>query len=427
MKWMLPLLTIVTLISCRKTNVVETRTDSFLNNVKDALADSMGVAIAELDFSKAKLSVVMDSVYFLQLPFRSKCLIVKTDSKGNNVQGRIVQLQQSSSLNNARAYQGQIMVQSLNQLVIKDARVVDGHVRDKRSLDEEYVTPDPYVELPEVIIVSTYQSGGYDYSVWLSMLSLFYDGDGYGGYYSPYYSDGQTTSGGGGGGGSTYDDGITPAPTIYVDYEDQFDNPSIDVEGYLRCFSSIADDGAECSIELFTDLPVNGDPTKLFDFNNGSPGHVFIQLKKSKGSQLVVQNFGFYPRQGWKAATNSSAVAAKVVDNGYHEFNASIHTKLTPAQLKTAISALRNLASSQYDIDQYNCTDFALQIYNNTQPLASRINIPLLQIPNGVARGSKTPQGLYMKLEEMKKSGIQSSSITIPIVGWVGKSKGACN
>ncbi len=49
----------------------------------------------------------------------------------------------------------------------------------------------------------------------------------------------------------------------------------------MNCFNSIPDQGAVCSIELFTDIPVDANPRTLFDWLTNSPGHAFIRLSKS--------------------------------------------------------------------------------------------------------------------------------------------------
>ncbi|HWJ30059.1 MAG TPA: hypothetical protein VNS32_26210, partial [Flavisolibacter sp.] len=77
---------------------------------------------------------------------------------------------------------------------------------------------------------------------------------------------------------------------------------------------------------------------------------------------------------------------------------------------------------------EYNCTDFALDVFN-----ASRVNkleIPLYDIPGGItAAGSRTPNGLYIKLGEMMANhDPEANNITYGIIkGWTGSSKGPCN
>jgi len=61
----------------------------------------------------------------------------------------------------------------------------------------------------------------------------------------------------------------------------------------------------------------------------------------------------------------------------------------------------------QYDIDDYNCTDWALDVFNSTVKPSENLDIPRYDIPGGHAyRGSGTPQGVYLKLQEMKNAGV---------------------
>ena len=84
--------------------------------------------------------------------------------------------------------------------------------------------------------------------------------------------------------------------------------------------------------------------------------------------------------------------------------------------------------SVKYDIDDYNCTDFALNIFNKCR--TEKLKIPLYNIPgNYPSMGTSTPQGLYHTLKQMKSSGSpESENITIDIYkGWVASSTGPCN
>lgn len=122
-------------------------------------------------------------------------------------------------------------------------------------------------------------------------------------------------------------------------------------------------------------------------------------------------------------------VSSKFVDDGGHEFNASLKMNITSAQLHTVITTIKNLANSSYDIDQYNCTDFALQVFNSVRT-TNPLTIPLYVIPGDPASvESKTPQGLYQKLWSMKEAGVdEAANITLPgICGFVGESKGPCD
>lgn len=217
--------------------------------------------------------------------------------------------------------------------------------------------------------------------------------------------------------------------TIQADFENQFNNSPIDIEKYMKCFTNIPDSGAIGAIEIFTDIPVNSDPMKFFNWNNGSPGHVFIQLSKYNGSAFVTQNIGFYPESGWKTLLSPIPTPGKFVDNAHHEFNASMKINLGPAQLRTAVARILYLSGFvSYDIDGYNCADWALDIFNVAVKAEQRLtDITRYQIPGG-ATPTTTPQTIYIKLQQMKKSGgPMASGIMIPLLGWVGSSKGPCN
>lgn len=287
--------------------------------------------------------------------------------------------------------------------------------------------------LPEVIVIGYRESsGGISYSDWISLQGMFGGGGG-GGYYSPAgeYSGGGGNYGGGNGGYSGGGGGgsVHQVPPIQIDFENQGENPAIDIETYLKCFANIPDAGAVCSIEIFADIPVDKDPNKLLNLSTASPGHTFIQIKKTNGTQSVMQNIGFYPKSGWKTALTPAPVDGKFVDNGGHEFNASFKMDLTPAQLQSAIIRMQNLARFiKYDIDEYNCSDFALDVFNEGR--VDKLDIPLYDIPGSITGGgTRTPQGLYNKLKSMQQSGsAEASNISIPgYKGWVASSNGPCN
>jgi hypothetical protein len=439
------LLALLFIASCQKhdTNIVE---KNYLENVKSALKDSFSNSEFEsLDFSKTVLSKV-DSIqlYLLRIPYKDKPIsnefvIVKTTRRGDLQQGRIVHLQgqiteSGKSIVKKRQWNGHLSVKMLNGTNVRTSSITNGFAESfhKPNQKEPAISdpyPDPYILLPEVIVISNYPSGGgISYSTWVSLTSFFNYNSGGGGNF--YGNINPTNGGGGGGGGSTGKDPILTEDPIQIDFENQYSDPAIEVEKYMKCFSTVSDVGAKCSIEIFADIPVDGDPDKFFDWDAGSPGHTFIQIKKENGSQSISQNIGFYPKSRWSSILTTAPLNAKFVDNQQHEFNASYKINITASQLQTAITRILYLSRFvRYDIDDYNCTDWALDVFNQTVRPEEYLNIPRYDIPGGMApNGTSTPQGLYIKLQEMKKAGgIPARNITIPIVGWVGTSKGACN
>ncbi len=104
------------------------------------------------------------------------------------------------------------------------------------------------------------------------------------------------------------------------------------------------------------------------------------------------------------SSTYSFRQEGKFSDNGGHEFNVSLKMDLTAAQLQTVLTKIRSLVRFvRYDIDEYNCTDFALDVFNELR--TNKLTIPLYDVPGGMtAAGTSTPQGLYNQLKAMKQS-----------------------
>ncbi len=214
-----------------------------------------------------------------------------------------------------------------------------------------------------------------------------------------------------------------------VDFEFVENLSPIDITKYMKCFANIPDQGSTCSIEIFTDIPVDENSNKLFNWLTQSPGHTFLQIKKANGNLSVTQNIGFYPLEGWKTLLTTAPVAGKFVDNSEHEYNASLKMNLTAEELKKALDEIVYLSSFvKYDIDEFNCTDFALDVFN-TNRVSNPLEIPKYDIPGGTAiNGTNTPQGLYNQLKSMQPQGIESSNITIPgDKRFVADGSGPCN
>lgn len=445
---------IFVLVQCKKEP--QHQNNFFLQEIKKELKCSLSATdFSNLDFNRVIYSGV-DSIdmHLVRIPFKDEeiknhFVLVKTRKNGSIQQGKIISMQgervekKEGDFINLK-WEGEVSIYSLNRKEVLHSPVKDGYILAfhkeiimSRS-DISLVAPDN-TWLPEVIVVGYITTSGIHYADYMFLQNLLAtDSGGYGSYGSYYTSmdgggggysysyDGSYYGGsytGGGGGGYIYND-----PPILIDYENQDIKDAIDLEKFINCFNAIPDAGANCSIEIFSDIPVDNDPYKIFEFNTGSPGHVFIQIKKSNGSQSAIQNIGFYPKSGIKAVMTNAPIDAKFVDNGQHEYNISLKMNLSPENFKSTLTEILYLRNSRYDIDNYNCTDWALDVFNKTR--TSKINVPLYAVPGFVpSTGTRTPQGLYNKLKEMKNQNHpESANITSNIVkGWVANSKGPCN
>lgn len=402
-----------------------------------------------LDFSRVSRSVYGD-VTLLRVPFKKKQIdeafvLVDVDAKGKIKRGRIVQLTRSDK---KETFNGSLVLKNLKGEIIEEASIINGYrQRDKAMTRTMVVQPDPYVELPEVVIVSTYPSGGggISWGTWMSLTSFFQSGTGGSGDGSAWYSGG----GGGGGsygggspggstGGGTSNQPPNPDPygpvdvidddMIMIDFESQYADPAIDLDKYLRCFDKIPDAGSTCKITIHADVPVNSDPTKIMDWSTGSPGHTWIRIEKTGAgnSGTASQHIGFYPKTGWKTTITDAPLDGKFVDNSNHEFNASYEVTVSPENLRSAIMRIRQLRSVRYDIDDYNCTDWAIQVWRTAVSPGIWFDIPRFHMPGSLSpNGTSTPQGLYVKIKELAGAGVQGANV--PLVGWAGNSTGPCN
>lgn len=430
-------------IGCRKDHQPANEAPNYIETVRKGLMDSMVLAdFKVLDFSKAARSRVDSAgLYYLRVPFTDKnaredFVFVKTDERGRIERGKIVHIKGTVSEEvtggmGVKSWNGVISLASLDRKHLFQSPIRNGFVtawHNQNSFRAE--TQEPQGEMmPEVIIVYTIPSdGGMSWSSYY-MLHCFtsdsYNGSGGGGYYGDFSGGGGDGGGFGGGGGST--DGSSTDPVILVDVEMQDEFEPIDLEKFVKCFAAIPDAGATCSIEIFADIPVDSDPNKIFNYTSRSPGHTFLNIRKSNGTQSVSQNIGFYPKAGWKSILTSAPIDGKFVNNSQHEFNCGFKINITPAQLQAAIMEMLRTRSNKYDIDNYNCTDWAMDVFNAA---GGNFQIPLYDIPgNTMSLGTRTPNGIYNKLQEMKRQNDpRAAGITIGIAkGYAGNSTGPCN
>lgn len=449
---LLLLLVTILLVGCQKD--LQPSDGDYLEVAKKSLKDSLSSSdFAALDFSKAARSRV-DSVGFfgLRVPFRGKLpqedfVFIKTNEAGRIENGKIVHLTgrvstEDVSTGKRKRWDGSISLTSLDRKDFFESAIVNGYIT---ALHQQNVfrttSQEPQGDpMPEVIIVYVLpKQGGVSWSTWMCLQSIAAHGPvGGGGYYSSFSGGG---SGGGNGSasdswsGGSYNGGGTPPnkigtnddPVIFVDKEMQDENAPIDIEKFINCFTAIPDAGSTCSIEIYADIPVDSDPNKIFNFGTNSPGHTFLNIRKKNGSQSVSQNIGFYPKTGWKTVLTNAPIDGKFVDNGNHEFNCGFTIYITPAQLKSAIIQMESSKNNKYDIDNYNCTDWALDVFNAA---GGNLQIPLYDIPgNYPSTGTRMPNGVYNKLLEMKKNkDPRAANVDIGFQkGWAGTSTGPCN
>ena len=398
-----------------------------LARIKQYLKDSLSAQdFAAIDFNKMYLN--SDSVsgnYFIRLGFDKKnisqdFILLKTTNAGDIIKAKIIYVQWDGSMNSP-ANNMRVKSSSLNRKKItyirnrnhrsyssnQSAIATSGDISS--MMEEE--APAGEQTLPDVVVV-----GYTDYNP-VPTYWYFYDGMlglNSGGIGTSYTYGASDPVGG----------GSSSIPTMHLDYEFAENAKAIDVKKYLDCFGSVQETDATYTITIATDIPVDGDPSRFFNWSNATPGHTYIELYKNSNAGLIQQNIGFYPNTGWKSI-NDYFVPPKMVDNANHEYNARYTISVSNTQFQAALNAVQTYSSYNYNIATFNCTDFALEIFNAA---GGDLYIPKYQIPgypNGTI-GSNTPQGLYMELNQMASEGV--SGVEMPgVKGYGGTSHGPCN
>ena len=453
---------VVILFSCNKEISQNLKSFSLISNIKHQLKDSISANdFLQLDFNNSVITNNTDKdLSLLRIPFTNKSiatdfLLLKIEKNQFFSKGKIINIykdQTDLSPKTLLRFNGRINIFSLDRNHITASAITNGYIEAFNTTFRNNILKEAVVEIPlmpDVVIICNYppSGGGYSLSDLYNLQNMLsgsgssgssgstgefdggYSSNGGGGYYylsNPNNNAGEN-GGNNGGGGSIIPKNST---SVLIDYESAEILPTIDLKKYLNCFNNIPDAGATCTIKILTDIPVDKDPNAFFDWANGSPGHTFLEITKVNGKQSVQQNIGFYPIKGWKTVLTTAPTEGKFADNYGHEFNASLTMDLTPEKLQHTLTHIQNLANFiKYDIDEYNCTDFALDVFNY-QRGGNQLTIPMYDIPGGTAtKGTATPQGLYQKLTTMKQLGdVDSKNVTIPgLKGFAGHSNGPCD
>ncbi|MGV3596054.1 MAG: hypothetical protein ACO1NK_12450 [Sediminibacterium sp.] len=370
--------------------------------------------LSDSDFADIDRLSMKQSHLIIRLNFTSddkRQIILHKTQDGLIQNGKIIFIQ---GMINKDGYQGTIEVSSLDRSsnyssIIRNGFILSSHTTAVTTTTATNQTSSDRCNdcsIPEVIVSATYRNPYYNADDPFAWLNLFWlmGGDMPKTEYLPL--------GGGGGGSET------------IDTEIAENKEKIDAKKYMDCFDNIQDVGATCTITISTDIPIDSRPDQFFDASAGAVGHAFIELwKMSPNGQIVAQNIGFYPTGTFKAASGMN-VESKIVDNAFHEYNARYTISVSPAQLRAAINQVRTLEHNAYNLSSFNCTDFALTVFNAA---GANLTIPKYQIPAyGSTSGSNTPQGLYKKLMEMGAAG-NTGVQTNGAKGYAGTSHGPCN
>jgi hypothetical protein len=146
-------------------------------------------------------------------------------------------------------------------------------------------------------------------------------------------------------------------------------------------FNQIPDTSSVCSVTLLVQKAL--DPLS---------GHAFLQLVKSNGQDSIVRYIGFYRANPKQALFSDAPVPAKLTDDGYHAYHASMRRQISPSELQAVLRELQRLSTVRYQTYRFNSVDFALRLMDELR----------LTDPVFLPRHPWTPGRLYRFLKKRK-------------------------
>ncbi len=161
------------------------------------------------------------------------------------------------------------------------------------------------------------------------------------------------------------------------------------------------DEHARYSISLCADIPHDKDPDRVV--YRKEPGHVFVILEKKdplSSPQTITQVFGFYPRRPASSLVFKN-VRCRILDNGNRQYNAALVKELTATEFLFILEKAQALAARKYNINKYNCYDYALQLFNSFQGIDT-LPVRHIKFPFIFGRGG-SPCALYRDLEKLRR------------------------
>lgn len=125
---------------------------------------------------------------------------------------------------------------------------------------------------------------------------------------------------------------------------------------YLKCFNL----SLGATFTIYVDQPTaNSSDSWSGSPNDPDVGHTFIAIQQGD----IRRVFGYYPRTNVNPVTSPSDPSAFGNDQG-HVFDVAVRIPINASQLQTIIKNSINASTSTYNLNTFNCTDFAIKMGN---------------------------------------------------------------
>lgn len=414
-KYIILLAILFTLNSCNKDDINITHSLSFSQQVIQELKDSLSVNdFNKLDSTRTVVYKLSSGNSLLQILTSDpqRFIIVEADINSRIVKGKILQFDTTNlviATNNANSYNGSICIFALDghqetKSIIKNNYLVNYESNDlinnyyrnsdikSYSILENKKTFDnsPYT-LPDAIVFSSLNgknnlTNSYYFNLFNILGSNFYQNQ-----YLP----------------------IEPNEFgIYGSlYNVNFINDkkeAIDIISLINCFGTISDEGAKYSISVASLLPVDNHPEEFLNLTERSAGHAFISLTKENASgQSITQVIGFYPVVT-DVNTMLGEVNSKIVNDEENKYSAIYSLDVNANQFRSAITKAISLSHNNYNLYNFNCTNFAINVFNAAGGniyIEPQYYMPYAMTPFISISPIITPNALYRSIEKMQQSG----------------------
>lgn len=130
------------------------------------------------------------------------------------------------------------------------------------------------------------------------------------------------------------------------------DIPIIDMALYLSNFNS----NESATITIYVDQPIANSEEIINDVEL-DVGHAFLSIQQGNN----IRSYGFYPAEGVGILEPVQGVMG---DNSNTHYDVSLVLNISPEQLAEIITTSIEISTGNYDLLDYNCTDFILEIAN---------------------------------------------------------------
>jgi hypothetical protein len=401
---------LIAVLACNKNDVNLTPNQTLVSKVILSLKDSVSTQdFSSLDSKKTVVYKLDEEHKVLHISTQdsNRFILVETDNAGIIIKGKILQFTSNANgiKSESSTFNGTINVTTLNGNQIKQSVVVNNYISKQQTntgitsnFVEEKIKPlddDPQVDIYElnatVLGIRHLNTGALDFAFNMLLVGGIGNPD----EYVPIYPN--------------YGDGSGDILTVNIERPE--DKKSVDPKKMIDCFGTISSIGATYSISIQSNLPIANDPFAIIN-NKLEAGHAFVTLTKTNSNgESITQVMGFYPVNTYFAISLSN-VSSMIVNDQGHDYGSSYTISVNENQFQNALNQAIKLSNKDYNLSNFNCTDFALGVFNsgggNLQVTPFTIP-PTFMNPFSVNINS-SPTSLYNSIQNLQNQGYNNTN-----------------